>query len=395
MEEKKTKIKKDLFGRARTLKSNSKNRGITLIALVITIIVLLILAAVTVNQITSENGLLAKVGEARNEHIKAEEKEKIIILIQSYLIEKAANNEAITIEQLSSDEMIELANYLFTNGCEYVLLSSREIASIEMDGEAPFHYINVKVKTNSIFEFVINTKLEIEKIIGDGNEETPPVQHVEKVTLTLDPNDGDVSETSVEVERYKKYGILPTPTRTGYTFDGWYTESTNGTQITENTIVEVSESQTLYAHWTANTYRVRFDGNGTVDSETGTSDVTGTMTDQSFTYGTSQNLTSNGFKRNGYDFLGWSLDSSATEEKYKDKQSVNNLATTNNSTIKLYAVWKEIDNTKILFNFASENKYGFTDSVGESQVGSSGLFPTTYQDNNSNRECILEKEFTS
>jgi len=38
MEGKKTKIKKDLHRVTRTLKGNSKNRGITLIALVITIV---------------------------------------------------------------------------------------------------------------------------------------------------------------------------------------------------------------------------------------------------------------------------------------------------------------------------------------------------------------------
>lgn len=44
MEEKKTKNKEDLLRGTRTLKDNSKNRGITLIVLVVTIIVLLILA---------------------------------------------------------------------------------------------------------------------------------------------------------------------------------------------------------------------------------------------------------------------------------------------------------------------------------------------------------------
>lgn len=41
-----------------------KNKGITLIALVITIIVLLILAGVTIASITGENGILNKASEA-------------------------------------------------------------------------------------------------------------------------------------------------------------------------------------------------------------------------------------------------------------------------------------------------------------------------------------------
>ncbi len=41
------------------------NKGITLIALVITIIVLLILAAVSISTLTGENGILAKANEAK------------------------------------------------------------------------------------------------------------------------------------------------------------------------------------------------------------------------------------------------------------------------------------------------------------------------------------------
>ena len=63
------------------LKSSKKdikaNRGITLIALVITIIVLLILAGVTITTLTGDNGLLTKAGDARNTSEKAGEKERI------------------------------------------------------------------------------------------------------------------------------------------------------------------------------------------------------------------------------------------------------------------------------------------------------------------------------
>ena len=53
------------------------NRGITLIALVITIIVLLILAGVTIATLTGDNGLLTKAGSARNTNIEAEIEEEI------------------------------------------------------------------------------------------------------------------------------------------------------------------------------------------------------------------------------------------------------------------------------------------------------------------------------
>jgi uncharacterized repeat protein (TIGR02543 family) len=43
-------------------------------------------------------------------------------------------------------------------------------------------------------------------------------------------------------------GTLPTPTRTGYTFDGWYTAASGGTKITAATVV--TADVTYYAHWT-------------------------------------------------------------------------------------------------------------------------------------------------
>ena len=47
-----------------------------------------------------------------------------------------------------------------------------------------------------------------------------------------------------------KYGTLPTPTRDGYTFDGWYTEPDGkGTKITDSTTLTNNKNHTLYAYW--------------------------------------------------------------------------------------------------------------------------------------------------
>jgi uncharacterized repeat protein (TIGR02543 family) len=45
---------------------------------------------------------------------------------------------------------------------------------------------------------------------------------------------------------------LPTPVRSGYTFNGWYTQQTGGTEITENPYGTLVNT-TLYAHWKNNT----------------------------------------------------------------------------------------------------------------------------------------------
>lgn len=51
-------------------------KGITLIALVITIIVLLILAGVSIAMLTGDNGLLTRANETKTESLKAEAVEK-------------------------------------------------------------------------------------------------------------------------------------------------------------------------------------------------------------------------------------------------------------------------------------------------------------------------------
>ena len=45
---------------------------------------------------------------------------------------------------------------------------------------------------------------------------------------------------------------MPTPTRTGYTFAGWFTATSDGTQIKSDTKVTITSNQTIYAHWTLN-----------------------------------------------------------------------------------------------------------------------------------------------
>jgi uncharacterized repeat protein (TIGR02543 family) len=57
-----------------------------------------------------------------------------------------------------------------------------------------------------------------------------------------------------------RIGTLPVTTRTGYTFAGWYTIASGGTQITATTVVNTDV--TYYAHWTAKQYTVTYNVNG-------------------------------------------------------------------------------------------------------------------------------------
>ena len=154
--------------------------------------------------------------------------------------------------------------------------------------------------------------------------------------VTFNANGGSVSTSTKAVVYESAYGTLPIPTRTGYTFAGWYTEASGGSQITETTIVTTASNHTLYAHWNANTYTVTFDANG----------GSGTMSNQTHTYDQSLALTQNTFTKSNCAFLGWSRDASAKTATYTNKQSVKNLASDANANVRLYAVWESVSLNK-------------------------------------------------
>ena len=84
----------------------------------------------------------------------------------------------------------------------------------------------------------------------------------ETLTVTLNPNGGTCSESTLTLACGGTYGTLPTPTRTGYTFSGWYTMKTAGTAVTASSVVTASGSQTLYARWTPVDYTVTLSADG-------------------------------------------------------------------------------------------------------------------------------------
>ena len=143
-------------------------------------------------------------------------------------------------------------------------------------------------------------------------------QTANSYTVTANANGGTIPTTNgwtiandkktatKQVTYDSTYETLPTPTRTGYTFAGWFTARTNGTQIKTDTKVTITANQTIYAHWTANRYTVTANANGgTIPTTSGWTVASGgaTATKQvtyDSTYGTLPTPT-----RTGYTFAGW------------------------------------------------------------------------------------------
>lgn len=112
---------------------------------------------------------------------------------------------------------------------------------------------------------------------------------------------------------------------TGYSFDGWYTSPTGGDKYDWST--KLTNDVTMYAHWIANGYTVKYDAGG----------GKGTMGDQKFTFDVPQNLSPNAFTRDGYTFTGWKR--ADTGDAYQDGQQVSNLTSTPNGIVTMIAQW--------------------------------------------------------
>ena len=87
-------------------------------------------------------------------------------------------------------------------------------------------------------------------------------QWAKKYTVTFNANGGTETSETRTVTYGNPYGELPTLTRDGYTFAGWFTKKDGGTQVTKETVVTTVGKHTLYARWTKNSYEVKFDANG-------------------------------------------------------------------------------------------------------------------------------------
>ena len=91
------------------------------------------------------------------------------------------------------------------------------------------------------------------------------------VNVIFNPNGGNITsnEASKTVQVNTAVGSLPTPTRTDYNFDGWYTDPDLGVRISEQTVV-TGTTVTYYAHWVKIVCKMA--APGTLHSETCISD---------------------------------------------------------------------------------------------------------------------------
>ena len=141
-------------------------------------------------------------------------------------------------------------------------------------------------------------------------------------TVYFDAEGGTVSPGSKTVAYYDYYGDLPTPSRDGYAFEGWYTSA--GNRIYSASVMNFTYSHTLYAHWSINSYTISFAAGG----------GSGSMSGKTLEYGSSYTLPSCAFTApSGKQFKAWSIN--GTEYAPGAKITVN-------GNISVTAVWKNL-----------------------------------------------------
>lgn len=165
----------------------------------------------------------------------------------------------------------------------------------------------------------------------DGHVNLYAIWMAKGYKLTFDANGGKTSITSKSVTYDSAVGAMPTPTRTGYIFKGWYTNKNWDTQVTTTTIYTTPSDSTVYAKWEAITYNINYYNEGKL---VGTS---------KHTYDVEQSLTTRDelkLSKDAYTFIGWDEKQAASTVVYNNGQLVKNLSSTDGATINLYAVWQ-------------------------------------------------------
>ena len=137
-------------------KCKFKEGGITLVALVITIIVLLILAGISIQSITN-TGLFANAKRAKEESMKGQLQEEISLAIQSIQTEEIYKGNSVTLETLAGGQLEETLTDI-----------TAELEENEINGE----YKNYEYTIDSNLKVTINGEVSGAKITGTAEVQT-------------------------------------------------------------------------------------------------------------------------------------------------------------------------------------------------------------------------------
>ena len=171
---------------------------------------------------------------------------------------------------------------------------------------------------------------------SNANVKLYAVWGITQYTVAYNANGGTGAPGSQSIDSNKNATLSKTkPTRSGYTFLGWSTDSkATSAQYAAGAKYTAGKSTTLYAVWQKNTppapvvqtITITYDANGGTNAPAATTGYEGKII-----------LSTVKPTRSGYIFLGWSANQSAVKADYQPGASY-----PGKSSITLYAVWQQL-----------------------------------------------------
>ena len=208
-----------------------KEKGITLVALVVTIIVLLILAFIGISILMGDNGVINKAGESKDATIRAQEREYIKLSYQKLEVEKATKGFNITADKLAA----ELKNYDEKTSVKQTEASEIGDKEIVIKKEFATDYAEVTYQETG-HKYIVSFEIDATKI---------------RHTITFDANGGYGGPSKQEkIDEEDLIITTETPERKWYMFLGWAEDaSATNVQYIGGDRYTKDGNATLYAVW--------------------------------------------------------------------------------------------------------------------------------------------------
>ena len=152
-------------------KTSAKERGITLVALIITIIVILILVGVTIGQITGSDGIIKRAQNSTAEYKQKSAEEKVALLMQEYQydkMEKGLKGEEYTLKQFLDDNTGKYDKYDLDSNPKTITVDNIDVA---IDDNYSVIDNTKKADTSDPLKNTDRTVDDLKKDNGDSNKD--------------------------------------------------------------------------------------------------------------------------------------------------------------------------------------------------------------------------------
>ena len=235
-----------------------KEKGITIVALSVTIIVLLILAGISIKLVLDNNGIIGNAQTAKNQYTEAEANTEQGIgelsnALSSNLNHNRNNGTNTTTNTVNPTPTPEPTKYTLTinagagttTGSTNIQGTSGSKVTVSIPTPPSGYTVILNgndgvIGTSSTASFKTTYSFSRWNLSGGGS--------ISGTTYTFGNSNGTLTAQYTHTGR-----SLPTATRSGYTFKGWYTTATGGKKVGDaGTVYTPTSNVTIYAQWEKN-----------------------------------------------------------------------------------------------------------------------------------------------